>query len=173
MRASPASLASVAALLVLYGGTKVALYRPPLATGQSVLTEGGQAPGKEAELVKALQGKRIWVINFFETWCGPCKVELPVVQRLYDEHSTQGLGVVGVYGNSSVGDIEAFRSRMGLSFPLVHDDRGELARKYAVEGVPSTFITDGTGRLLHQLRGLDTDLADKVNGAMDSSGPVP
>lgn len=86
------------------------------------------------------------IINFWATWCGPCRIEMPELQRLYEAHHADGLRILAVNLGEPVDRVAAWRDEFGLTFDLVLDPEREIARRYAFRDPPSTFIIapDGT-----------------------------
>jgi peroxiredoxin len=92
----------------------------------------------------SLVGKVV-VIDFWATWCAPCREELPVLQKLYKKYASQGLVVVGVSVDKEAANITQFLQKMPLSFPIVHDAAHAVTGKYAPPRMPSSFIVDRKG----------------------------
>jgi len=92
----------------------------------------------------ALAGKVV-VIDFWATWCAPCREELPVLQRLFKKYAAQGLVVVGVSVDKEADNIKQFLQKMPLSFPIVHDAAHSVTGKYAPPRMPSSYIVDRKG----------------------------
>lgn len=92
----------------------------------------------------SLKGKVV-VIDFWATWCGPCKEELPVLQQLYSKYKSQGLVVVGVSVDNDKGGLGAFLRKHGVTFPNAHDQNHELAKRFAPKKMPSSFVVDRKG----------------------------
>jgi peroxiredoxin len=92
----------------------------------------------------SLAGKVV-VIDFWATWCAPCREELPVLQKLYKKYGAQGLVVVGVSVDKDADNIKQFMQKMPLSFPIVHDAAHAVSGKYAPPRMPSSYIVDRKG----------------------------
>ena len=90
------------------------------------------------------------LLNIWATWCGPCRVEMPSMQRLHDEFGPRGLKVVAVSiddaGNEQA--IRDFAKEYALTFEILHDPTGGIQKSYQTQGVPETFVIgrDGTIR---------------------------
>ena len=98
----------------------------------------------------SLRGKVI-VVDFWATWCEPCREELPVLNRLYGEHQDEGLVVVGVSVDNSADNVREFLRNMPLQFPIIHDGDHQIAGRYGPEQMPSSYIIDRRGvvRYIH------------------------
>ena len=94
--------------------------------------------------VASLAGKVV-VIDFWATWCAPCREELPMLQKLYKKYGAQGLVVVGVSVDKDVANIKQFMQKMPLSFPIVHDAAHAVSGKYSPPRMPSSYIVDRKG----------------------------
>jgi cytochrome c biogenesis protein CcmG/thiol:disulfide interchange protein DsbE len=95
----------------------------------------------------SLRGKGV-VVNFWASWCEPCKEETPMLQAAWRRYRSQGLVVVGIDYDDFRGDARAFAKRYGVTYPIVHDRRKETVGRYGVVGVPETFFVDRRGRLV-------------------------
>jgi cytochrome c biogenesis protein CcmG/thiol:disulfide interchange protein DsbE len=98
--------------------------------------------------LRSLRGKTV-VLNFFASWCGPCKREAPVLERLWRRERDQGLVVLGVDANDSRGDAKHFVQAHGLTYPVVFDQDGRIASdRYAVSDLPVTYVLNAKGRIV-------------------------
>jgi peroxiredoxin len=92
------------------------------------------------------------IINFWATWCGPCRIEMPEFQEAFAEHQADGLIVLGVNltERDSVNAVPGFLDEFGLTFPVVLDEGGEVANTYKVFGQPASIFVDQNGDV-HQV----------------------
>ena len=105
---------------------------------------------RDGELgVDDLKGKAV-VVNFWASWCVPCRDEAPVLQKTYARYRDQGLVVLGVDVNDFRQDARRFMKRYGLSYPVVYDGKGSTVGKWGVRGFPETFFVDRQGRIIGQ-----------------------
>mgnify|MGYP005864595621 CR=1 FL=1 len=88
---------------------------------------------------------RVVLLNFWLTWCGPCRAEMPDMQVVYEELRDRGFVVVGVNGGESRDKVEGFAQEFGLTFPILVDEERGVTSRYGVRGYPTTFIIDGDG----------------------------
>jgi len=103
------------------------------------------APGK-LELA-SLRGKVV-VLNFWASWCVPCKSEAPRLEAAWQHYRDKGVVVVGVDAQDFSGDAKHFVSKYKLTYPNVHDGPGNVLPKYGVTGFPETYFVDRRGRLV-------------------------
>ncbi len=85
------------------------------------------------------------LINFWATWCPPCRAEMPYLQQVYDEWSGIGLVLLTINIGESSSKVEEFMQDYNLSFPVLLDTKRDVAQKYNVRGIPTTFFIDKDG----------------------------
>jgi cytochrome c biogenesis protein CcmG, thiol:disulfide interchange protein DsbE len=95
----------------------------------------------------SLKGKAV-VLNFWASWCAPCRDEAPVLERAWDRYRRHGVVVIGVDQQDLSSDARAFARKYGMTYPLVHDGPGEVVAKYGLTGVPETFFVGRSGKLV-------------------------
>jgi cytochrome c biogenesis protein CcmG/thiol:disulfide interchange protein DsbE len=96
------------------------------------------------------------VVNFWATWCPPCRLEMPELQNAYDTYRDQGLVVLAVNAQETEPQVRAFFDEMGFTLPALLDSDGQVGRAYGTPGLPSTFFIDGSGEVTAVHRGLLT-----------------
>lgn len=114
----------------------------------------GQAPpftlpsleGQEKTL-EEFKGRPI-LLHFWATWCPPCREEMPLFQKIYSELSASGLVIIGINVGDSPEIVRNFVRELGISFPILLDEKGEIANKYGVRGLPTTFWIDPGGKIV-------------------------
>lgn len=102
--------------------------------------------------LRDLRGRPV-MVNFFATWCAPCRVEVPVIQAAYEEYKDQGLFIVGVDVGEKPETAAHFVRQFGLTYPIVLDKDGEVTvNQYKVQGMPASFFIDREGiiRFVHR-----------------------
>ena len=87
------------------------------------------------------------VINFWATWCAPCREEMPLLQETYDAHRDDGLVVIGVNVRETPEKVKRFLAEVGVEFPVLLDSEGAAVNRYLVTSLPLTFFVDREGRL--------------------------
>ena len=102
--------------------------------------------------LSSLRGKAV-VINFWASWCAPCKEEAPYLEQVWQRNRERGLVVVGLDAKDFRADGRRFADRFGLTFPLVFDGPGDTTDPYGVTGFPETFVLDREGRVVATFAG--------------------
>lgn len=110
-----------------------------------------------------LAGRPI-VLNFWASWCLPCRAEMPELQRLHERLSATGLVVLGVNQGETLPTITGYRQEVSVDFPTLVDARLSVSRQYGVNSLPTTFFIDRQGVIRDIFIGPMTDavLADKL-----------
>lgn len=97
-------------------------------------------------------GKKIIILNFFTTWCPPCKEEIPELISYYNRHKTNGLILLGINVNEKKNVVEKFVEEQKISFPIGIDNEEQISKKYHVKSFPITIFIGADGRIaLYQI----------------------
>jgi cytochrome c biogenesis protein CcmG, thiol:disulfide interchange protein DsbE len=110
--------------------------------------------------LSSLAGKAV-VVNFWASWCGPCKEEAPFLEDVWRENRERGLVVVGYDAKDFRRDARRFVNRFDLTFPIVFDGAGAELDDWGVTGFPETFVLDRQGRVVKAFVGDVTSDEDK------------
>ena len=135
-------------LLALAMGTAHAAVKPQQAAPDFTLkrAEGGN-------LRLAEQRGQVVLINFWASWCGPCRVEMPHLNKLHDKYKAGGFMVLGVNIDDDPRHGAATAARWGLRFPVLLDTEKTVTRTYDLGAMPSTVLVDRDGRIRYLHRG--------------------
>ncbi|HLR07700.1 MAG TPA: TlpA disulfide reductase family protein [Bacillota bacterium] len=130
-------------------------------------TELGQmAPDFELETLEEdtvvrlsdLQGERV-IVNFWATWCAPCREEIPDFQKLYDSEDVEILAVNMTESEKSEDDVIEFVDEFAMTFPVLLDVDSEVSETYQVQAYPTTYMIDSNGHIQYIAMGpMDYDL---------------
>jgi peroxiredoxin len=163
--AAAVALLGAAVGAAAYWGRSAPLARPdafpvsrpaaPLAAPDFELRDLADRPVR----LRDLRG-RVVLLNFWATWCVPCREEMPALQRVARELGPRGLAVVGVSFKETRSKVEAFVREHELRFPVLLDTEGQTGERYQVFALPVTFVVDRGGTL-----------AGTVLGIRDWAGP--
>jgi peroxiredoxin len=182
----PARFPWASALIVLGGlllglaGGLIVFYRAPAAALPSV-AGGSQTTARPADLpapapvvgapapdfsltdlsgakvsLSAYKGQVV-LLNFWATWCGPCKLEMPTLQQHYLDYQAQGLVVVGVEAGEPAAEVRDYATEQKLSFPILPDEKSTAVDLYRVNVLPTTFLINRQGMIVRQQQGTMTE----------------
>ena len=107
--------------------------------------------GKNLNLAE--QRGKIIVINFWASWCGPCRKEMPVLQTFHSKYENLGVSVWGVNVEQENQAGRDFLADLHLSFPIFFDSSNQVSASYQVEAMPTTVIVDRNGKVRYVFRG--------------------
>jgi cytochrome c biogenesis protein CcmG, thiol:disulfide interchange protein DsbE len=112
---------------------------------------GTPAPDFELKTVEGktyklsdLKGKPV-MLNFWATWCPPCRAEMPIMEAVYKEYEAQGFVILAINLGESDVAIKSFRDRLGLTFPIVVDKDDKVTRMYDIVPLPTSYFVDKDG----------------------------
>ena len=89
------------------------------------------------------------MINFWATWCGPCRQEMPLLDELHSRYERVGFSLLGVNIDDDAGKAMNMVSELGVTFPVLFDHRKEVSKMYEVDAMPTTVILDREGTVRH------------------------
>jgi peroxiredoxin len=120
-------------------------------------TLSGPAPGftlqsrDGAQVSLASQKGNVVMVNFWASWCVPCRQEMPHLQALYDRYNSLGFELLAVNVESDLDDARKWLEETPVTFPVLFDPKNEVSKQYKVISMPSTVLIgrDGTMRFIH------------------------
>ena len=142
-----------------------------LASPAARAIEPGQAlpltsvPGADATPVPLLDGKaRLTYIDFWASWCGPCRQSFPWMNRMQEKFGPQGLRIVAVNLDAQRADAQLFLSQVPAKVQLAFDGGGETARRFGVKAMPSSVLVGADGKVIAVHHGF----RDEDGGALEA-----
>ena len=98
---------------------------------------------------------QVVLVNFWATWCPPCRAELPDLVAYYHAHEQEGFTLLGVNEQEAASAASTFLTMQGLNtYPVVLDSNGMVMQRYGVSGLPSSFLISPDGQILHSWTGM-------------------
>ena len=101
------------------------------------------------------------MINFWATWCGPCRQEMPLLDELYTRYQRVGFNLLGVNIDDDAAGAMRMIQELGVNFPVLFDSRKEVSKLYEVEAMPTTVLLDREGRVRHVHHGYKPGYEEK------------
>ena len=175
MRSIPTIAALVLVLLAADGMSRARAAEESRDVVHDLLTARPKAPafrvrgldGQTLELAPLL-AKGPVVLDFWATWCKPCLQALPEIQRVQERWAERGVTVVGISedGPRNLAKIRPFAARYKIGYPLALDEDGSIQAAYQVRSLPTTFVIDRDGRIVHFQQGYRPGLENVLDEAL-------
>ncbi|HKQ31003.1 MAG TPA: TlpA disulfide reductase family protein [Burkholderiales bacterium] len=93
---------------------------------------------------------QVVMVNFWATWCGPCRQELPLLNKMYERYRQAGFTVLAVNIEEDTGLAKKMAQTLGLSFPILFDNEKRVSKLYDPPAMPTTVLIDRNGRVRYQ-----------------------
>ena len=129
---------------------------------EQALVAGGREPAPEVDLPNLSGGGngsladyrgKVVVLNFWASWCEPCRAESPLLQRWHKRLEKRNATVLGVDVQDISDDALSFAAEYGLTYPMLRDGPGDIRDEFGILGLPETFVVDRRGRIAAVARG--------------------
>ncbi|MCD4685951.1 MAG: TlpA family protein disulfide reductase [Anaerolineae bacterium] len=147
----PRSWLLVLLMVVIAGPGWIALSRPGNVQIDPAPRTGAPAPAFTAQtldgstLALADYRGQVVVLNLWATWCGPCRAEMPALERIHARYADEGVVILGLNQGATEAEVRAFAEEHDLTFPLALDPAEQIGRVYELEAFPTTFFIDRDG----------------------------
>jgi thiol-disulfide isomerase/thioredoxin len=127
------------------------------------------APLEEGKPVAmaSLKGRVVYV-DFWASWCVPCRLSMPALDSLYQRNKSRGFAVVGVNKDATLADARRFLAKVPVSFALAQDPADAAARGFDVKAMPSGYLVDRKGIVRHVHRGFTAETGAELEREIDS-----
>ncbi len=119
---------------------------PPKTKIVDFTLNGVNLKGNQITL-SAYKGKVV-LLNFFATWCGPCRSEMPDIESLYTKFKERGFDVVAVDIAENAEAVQSYAHQLGLTFPIALDTTGKIAITYGARAIPTSYVIDRSGDVI-------------------------
>jgi peroxiredoxin len=136
-----------AAVFIVACGQAIAANEPTMAPDFTLKSRDG-VNIKLSEL----RGQVV-MVNFWASWCGPCRQEMPLLQQLFDRYQSLGFSLLGVNVDEDRAAADKMLSDVPVSFPILYDDRSKVSKQYQVKAMPTTIMVDRDGRIRYLHKG--------------------
>jgi thiol-disulfide isomerase/thioredoxin len=156
---SPWVWMGLGAVLIAITLLVVALTGAPDAAAEDANGGAAAAAGSSAFLASldsalASNAEGYTLVNFWATWCPPCRAELPDLVAYYEDHAADGFMLIGVNQGESAAQVTSFLDQNALSFPIVLDTDGRQGAPYGITGLPSSYLINPAGEIVQQWTGM-------------------
>lgn len=96
---------------------------------------------------------KVIMINFWASWCGPCRQEMPLLEKMHKDYKDAGFVLLGVNVDAEAADRDKFLTETPVTFPILDDSQNTATEIFGVEAMPSTYFVDKNGNLAHLHKG--------------------
>jgi thiol-disulfide isomerase/thioredoxin len=130
---------------------------------------GKLSEGKSHEFaLSELRGKAV-VVDFWATWCGPCRAEAPIINALAEKHASDNVVFIGLNTDDEEGNAVAFARKHGLTYPIAYDADRSAARAYNVKGLPTLVVISRSGKVVGTRTGVTSakELDEMIREALE------
>jgi peroxiredoxin len=122
------------------------------------------------------RAKKMVVVSFWASWCGPCRAEMPSLAAFYQKNKDKGVEVLAISIDSEAAAARSFAHEQKLPFPVLIDDSEQVSRRYHVQGIPSLFLIDRAGKVQFAQEGMSPALEPLLEteiAVVDGEGKQP
>lgn len=125
-----------------------------LVSASSSVAPAFSLPSRAGDTVSLEQMKgKVVMLNFWASWCGPCRTEMPLLEQMHKRYSALGFTLVGVNVEANTADAERWLKDTPVSFPVLFDRDSKVSKLYDVNAMPSTVFIDRKGNIRYLHRG--------------------
>jgi len=148
---APPRLARIAAMLI---------------AAAMVGTVSGASPSGPESLDLARHRGRVVIVDFWASWCKPCRQSIPWLNSMRERYGASGLTIIGVNVDAERADADRFLRNVPIEFEIVFDPNGDLARQFEVQGMPSSYVFDRAGKMVETHLGFREAKKDEKEAAL-------
>jgi len=157
--------------LAFSSGITVLLLAAAASLPVQALEVGDQVPelelpgnGQTVKLPK--QPGKVIYLDFWASWCGPCRQSFPWMNAMQDKYKKQDFEVIGVNLDGQAADAEKFLAKVPAKFTIAYDAKGNSARQYGVKGMPTSLLIGKDGKVIYMHMGFNNEGREKLEQAI-------
>jgi peroxiredoxin len=125
-----------------------------LATGAHAAAPDFTLPSRDGDKLRLSELKgQVVMINFWATWCGPCRQEMPLLQQIQEKYEPLGFTLLGINVEPDSAEANAWLAKIPVTFPILYDRQNTVADTFGVIGMPSSVFIDRSGNVRYVHRG--------------------
>ena len=124
------------------------------------------ASGKMVKLAETIHGKKLVMINFWASWCGPCRVEMPSFEKLYTSQKNSGFVILAIAEDKEREKLDEYLREKPVSFPVLIDQNNSLSEKFKIQALPTTVLVGGDGKIKQVHEGVQPYLTFSVQAEL-------
>lgn len=109
--------------------------------------------GSTLNLKSVIGGNKVTILNFWATWCPPCRAEIPEFVEFSQKHQSEKVALVAVNLQEDSKTVREFANKAGMNFPILLDSDGKVGQTYQIYAIPTTFFIDGSGVIREKVEG--------------------
>jgi thiol-disulfide isomerase/thioredoxin len=133
--------------------------------------QGASSPGATLDLSR--HHGRVVVVDFWASWCKPCRQSIPWLNSLHARYGATGLTIIGVNVDAERRDADRFLRDVPIDFEIVFDPQGDIARQFKVQGMPSSYVIDRTGKIVETHLGFRDSKKDEAEAVIKALLDAP
>ncbi|HSR49414.1 MAG TPA: TlpA disulfide reductase family protein [Acidobacteriota bacterium] len=126
-----------------------------------------QLYGDPVTLSEVVAENKVVLVNFWATWCGPCRIELPHLNALHKKYGERGFTVLAINVDDGMAPVEEFLLENEFDFPVLRDGKFSVQRRYNVSSLPTNVFIDDRQEILRYMRGYTPFIEKSVEGALE------
>jgi peroxiredoxin len=125
--------------------------------------------GSDVSLDQVVKDNKVVAINFWASWCGPCRLEMPGFEKLYEKRHKDGFVILGINEDQKPSDMADYLRDRPVTFPVLLDANGELLKRLGLEALPTTILVGHDGKILQVVQGVMPYLSAFVEAELKSA----